>query len=476
MPHLYCAIDGGSGAHLLTALAGRDPYVRQVASPRHANLLIIVEPINQKLLPAVIEVAKALPRPAHALLVRTGENELDQFPGRESTSLEENLPGSRQITANSPGTVLAAVLHAGQWAELILLARSESQEETIQLPPKEEQEMATELAVLSLGPIQPFTVGPLRLFLICDGEQVVSARVESGYTYRGIAQAMMQAEWQRGLVLARALDPLAPLVCQLAYTRALEQLQGWLPPVQMTMLREAAVALERVQNVLWWGARFMRLLDDAFLTERFYGLATALDERRSLLWQEPPKIWIAPQQNLTSYGVGRSEAMNHLGQILRGVEALRKNVEQNRWLTLRTRDIGVLSAQRLHRAGVSGPVLRASERGNGDVQSRLVARLDVTVDDLERAIEVLVAREVSSAHGAEWQVSVGETSVIVQGPRGDIGLHVVSDGGERPAHIEWQRPSAALLPLLPEILAGQKLTDAETIVASLDLAMAEADG
>lgn len=476
MPHLYFAIDGGSGAHLLTALAGRDPYVRQVASPRHANLLIIVEPINQKLLPAVIEVAKALPRPAHALLVRTGENELDQFPGIESTSLEENLPGSGQITANSPGTVLAAVLHAGQWAELNLLDKSESREETIQLPPKEEQEMATELAVLSLGPIQPFTAGPLRLFLICDGEQVVSARVESGYAYRGITQAMMQAEWQRGLVLASALDPLAPLVCQLAYVRALEQLQGWLPPAQVTILREAAVALERVQNILWWGMHFMRILDDAPLAERFYELATALEECRSLLWQEPPKIWIAPQQNPTSYSVGRSEAMNHLGQVLRGVETLRKIVEQNRWLMLRTRDIGVLSAQRLHIAGVSGPVLRASERGNGDVQSRLVARLDVAVDDLERAIEVLATKEVSSAHEAEWQVPAGETSVIVPGPRGDIGLHVASDGGERPAHIEWQRPSAALLPLLPEILAGQKLTDAETIVASLDLAMAEADG
>jgi len=36
--------------------------------------------------------------------------------------------------------------------------------------------------------------------------------------------------------------------------------------------------------------------------------------------------------------------------------------------------------------------------------------------------------------------------------------------------------SAALLALVPELLAGQKLADAEVIVASLDLAMAEADG
>jgi len=476
MPYQYFAIDGGYGTHLLAALAGGNPYVRPVASPRHANLLIIVESINQKLLPAIIEIAKALPRPAHALLVRTDEHGLDQFAGRGSASLEESLPGSRQITANTVGTVLDAVLHAGQWAELNLLDTSEFQEETIQLPPKEEQEMATELAVLSLGPIQPFTAGPLRLFLICDGEQVVSARVESGYAYRGIAQAMMQIEWQRGLVLARSLDPLAPIACQFAYVRALEHLQGWLPPVQVTMLREAAVALERVQNVLWWGARFMSILDDAPLTARFYGLATAFDECRSSLWQGSATTWIAPQQNPASSFVGSSEATDQLKQVLKGSEALRKNVEQNRWLLLRTRGKGVLSAQRLHFVGVRGPVLRASERGNGDVQSRLVARLDVAVDDLERAIEVLATREVSSAHGAEWQVPTGETSVMVQGPRGEIGLHLVSDGGERPVHIEWQRPSEALLPLLPEILAGQKLTDAETIVASLDLAMAEADG
>ena len=41
--------------------------------------------------------------------------------------------------------------------------------------------------------------------------------------------------------------------------------------------------------------------------------------------------------------------------------------------------------------------------------------------------------------------------------------------------VEWLRPSAALLPLLPEMLAGETLADAEALVASLDLAMAEAD-
>jgi len=60
-----------------------------------------------------------------------------------------------------------------------------------------------------------------------------------------------------------------------------------------------------------------------------------------------------------------------------------------------------------------------------------------------------------------------------------IGLHLDSPGGEGsrgPAQVEWQRPSASLLALVPELLVGQKLADAEVILASLDLTMAEVDG
>src|SRR5712691_8611747 len=59
-PCRYFALDGGSGAHLCAALAGRHPYVQQVASPRHADLLVIVEPVSQKLAPALVELARSL--------------------------------------------------------------------------------------------------------------------------------------------------------------------------------------------------------------------------------------------------------------------------------------------------------------------------------------------------------------------------------------------------------------------------------
>jgi hypothetical protein len=44
----YFAFDGGAGAHLLAMLAQQDARLRPVASPRHADLLLIIEPLGRE--------------------------------------------------------------------------------------------------------------------------------------------------------------------------------------------------------------------------------------------------------------------------------------------------------------------------------------------------------------------------------------------------------------------------------------------
>lgn len=477
IPQYYFAIDGGSGAHLLTALTESHPYVRQVATPRHADLLLVIEPLGQKLSTAVVELARALPRPAQILIVGEREIGYENTPGNEYIRLEDLFPGVPRVTPISVESVLEAILDPEQSTALTIKGPPVVDETTIQLPQKQEQEMATELVVLSLGPVQPFTAGPLRLLLICDGEQVLSAQVEAGYAYRGIARAMTQVVWQQAIHVARRLDPLAPLVAQLAYVTAIEHLQGWQAPQQMGKLREAAVALERVENVLWWLVRFANALADAALASRSYRLATRFVDCMSHCWRQTPSTWILPQYTVsTPVLAGNTAVMAHLRQIADEVETLKRHLERNRLFALRTRGIGVLAKERLEAAGVSGPVFYASQHGVGDIHGRLVARLDAAMTDLREAIEILAAGESAPARAAHWIVPAGMVHVTVIGPRGDLGLHLESSGGQKPVHVEWLRPSAALLPLLPEMLADQKLADAEAFVASLDLAMVEADG
>jgi NADH:ubiquinone oxidoreductase subunit D len=273
------------------------------------------------------------------------------------------------------------------------------------------------------------------------------------------------------------LDPLAPIAGQLAYTSAVEQLQGSQPSGGIAALRSSVLALERVHNTLWWLVHVARILADTEFIDRAYQLATDFVTRTSNIWRQPPTAWIAPQQSVVLSTVSKNpSAIALLPTFADHVEAVSRYVERNRWLALRTRGIGFLATERLKAAGVSGPVLFGSEHVAGDVHSRLAARLHAATIDVRAATETLTGDVSYSIQEARWDIPAGEAHAAVRGPRGDIGLHLVSNGGEKPARVEWRRPSSALLPLLPEILAGQKLVDAEVIVASLDLAMAEADG
>lgn len=465
----YLSVDGGGGAHLLAELASFDPYLQPVATPRHADLLLVVEPISQSLAPAVVELARAMPQPAGMLLV--GESALSQQGGLVSASTL--FPQARDVSLLTPVQIRDAALALEDLPLLILLDTPVPESTTISLPPKQERELATELAVLSLGPVQPFTSGPLRLLLACDGEQVLLVKVEAGYAHRGVAEAMTRAGWQEAADLASRLDPLAPLIGRFAYIRALEQLQGRQPPLSTIKFREALLALERAQNHLWWLVRFARLLAAAPLAARALRLATSLAKAVQHLEVPAATRWLVPQGGVKPVNTSAAPALHEIAD---SAMSVRNWIERNPWLGLRTRGVGLLNVARLEAAGVSGPVMQASKYGAGDAQSRLLARLETVSSDLRGAATVLSALNEDAGSPNFWDVPAGDVQVTAEGPRGQLGLHLLSKGGVGPAQVAWQRPSAALLQLLPELLAGQKLADAEATLASLDLAMAEADG
>jgi NADH:ubiquinone oxidoreductase subunit D len=288
---------------------------------------------------------------------------------------------------------------------------------------------------------------------------------------------MTQCDWRQGIQLARCFDPLAPLASQLVYVRALEQLQGWQASTTTNLLRNAALALEQAQNHLWWLVSFARLLPAPRLLTQAQKVVRALAHSQTNLWQQPPAEWMVPQyESEIALAGNMNTQLAALKNVMKQVEDLHMHLVRDRLLALRLSGIGCFPAHRLVDAGVSGPVLVAGQEGEGDVQRRLLVRLQQAVHCLHQAAEALTLTSSAPSHSSQWDVPTGEVHVSVKGPRGDIGFHLVSDGGERPQHVSWHGPSAALLPLLPEMLIGQKLVDAETIVASLDLSMMEADG
>jgi NADH-quinone oxidoreductase subunit D len=74
-----------------------------------------------------------------------------------------------------------------------------------------------------------------------------------------------------------------------------------------------------------------------------------------------------------------------------------------------------------------------------------------------------------------FRVPAGQVYVPIESPRGELGLHVVSDGGTRPYRVHMRDPSFVNLQALPAVAEGGMLADVIAGGASLDPVMGGCD-
>jgi NADH-quinone oxidoreductase subunit D len=74
-----------------------------------------------------------------------------------------------------------------------------------------------------------------------------------------------------------------------------------------------------------------------------------------------------------------------------------------------------------------------------------------------------------------FRVPPGQVYVAVESPRGELGAHVVSDGGTRPYRVHLREPSFINLQATPVLAVGGMIADVIASVASLDPVMGGCD-
>jgi NADH-quinone oxidoreductase subunit D len=74
-----------------------------------------------------------------------------------------------------------------------------------------------------------------------------------------------------------------------------------------------------------------------------------------------------------------------------------------------------------------------------------------------------------------FRVPPGQTYVPIESPRGELGAHVVSDGGTRPYRVHLREPSFVNLQAVPALAEGGMLADVVASVASVDPVMGGVD-
>ncbi|MGX7824205.1 NADH-quinone oxidoreductase subunit D [Actinokineospora sp. 24-640] len=74
-----------------------------------------------------------------------------------------------------------------------------------------------------------------------------------------------------------------------------------------------------------------------------------------------------------------------------------------------------------------------------------------------------------------FKVPAGQVYVPVESPRGELGYHLVSDGGTRPARVHVREPSFVNLQAMPAMSEGGMIADVIAAIASIDPVMGGCD-
>jgi NADH-quinone oxidoreductase subunit D/NADH-quinone oxidoreductase subunit C/D len=186
----------------------------------------------------------------------------------------------------------------------------------------------------------------------------------------------------------------------------------------------------------------------------------------------------------------------------RRVDELDLFLTNNEIVRSRTEGVGVLTPEQAIAFSACGPVLRASGvpydirradpysiydrfdfdvavRYHGDCYDRYLIRLDEirqSLRILEQALKDLPEGEIINGK-PQYQVRVpaGEAYGRVEGPKGELGFYVVSNGKANPWRYHIRAPSFINLTALEKMCVNQKIADAVVILGSIDIVLGETD-
>ncbi|MCD6249637.1 MAG: NADH-quinone oxidoreductase subunit D [candidate division Zixibacteria bacterium] len=365
--------------------------------------------------------------------------------------------------------------------------------------------LRTEEFQVNMGPQHPSTHGVCRLLLTMDGEKVVDVVPHVGYLHRSIEKICENRTYAMCIPVLDRFEYVTAMSCNYVFALAAEKLAEMEVPERAEYLRVIMLELNRIaSHLIFYGTTAM---DVGALTPFLYGLR----ERELIV----DLFEMTCGQRLTyNYirvgGVSRDipkefvpkcrEAVKIIGEKLSDYEGI---LNENPIWIARMKGIGLTDPQKAIAWGVSGPVLRAAGvkhdlrkddpysiynkfdfdvaiRWNGDCYDRYLVRLDEIRQSLKiitQALDGLPEGDVRAKVKAKFKPPAGEVYVRIENSRGEMGVHLVSDGSTKPLRVKTRGGSFNQLQYLPEIVRGKGylIADLVAIFATFDIILPEVD-
>jgi len=390
-------------------------------------------------------------------------------------------------------------------------------------------ELRTETMTLNMGPQHPSTHGVLRLVMELDGEVVKSVMPTIGYLHTGIEKTAEQKKWQQVIPLVERMDYLAAQSNSLAYALAVEKLLGLEMPQRVQDIRVLIAELQRISShLIWIGTHGLEIgaVSMLFYAVRERELLLNINELIAGFRFFPSYIRIGGLREDLPRGF-HAQVKEFLDRFPAKIDEFEGLLTKNDVYQRRTQGVGVISKEHAFAWGLVGPIARAAGSDydvrryfpycgydsydfkvptatEGDVYARYrvrVAEMRESVkiahqaldrispigawacddsrvvpppkDKVYSEMEALIQHFLIYSQG--FTVPAGDVYVPVEGPRGEHGCYVVSDGTNRPWRVKMRAPSFMAIQALPTVVQGGLIADVVAVIGSTDVVMGDCD-
>ncbi|MFQ5848647.1 MAG: NADH dehydrogenase (quinone) subunit D [Candidatus Methylomirabilales bacterium] len=382
--------------------------------------------------------------------------------------------------------------------------------------------------LINMGPQHPSTHGVLRLVLELDGEVVVKVIPHIGYLHTGMEKIMESKRYQQIIPITDRFDYVAPMSNNLAFVLSVEKLLGIEVPERTTYIRVLLTELTRIKShLVALGTMALEIGAQSVFLYCFRERERILDIYEMVSGARMMSSYFRVGGLMADLPDGFDRAVRQiLQEFPRRFDEYEDLLTRNPLWIQRLKGIGVIKAEEAIDWGLSGPNLRASGipwdvrkshpysgydrfdftvalRQAGDAYERYLVRIfemreslkiaeqalnampggPVNIDNpkivpppkqvVRQSMEALIHHFLLTSHG--FTVPPGEAYVPVEGPKGEVGFYVVSDGSNKPWRVKLRPPSFVNIQALPRLVEGHMVADVIAIVGSIDFVLGEAD-
>ncbi len=378
-----------------------------------------------------------------------------------------------------------------------------------------------ELLTINMGPHHPATHGVLRLLVSLEGERVIDMKPIMGYVHTGIEKNCEDKSYWKVIPFVERMDYLSYFFNMQAFCGAVEQMLELEIPPRAKYLRTIFLELNRLHSHLFWLGT--TALDLGAVSMLWYALRerdTILDLFEMATGQRMHTRYFQVGGVYEDIPVGFEPKLRaFLADMPNRVSQYEALVDHNEIFLQRTKNIGIVSRERLLELGVTGPLLRASGEpwdlrkvspylAYGDVDFKIpvgtigdgydryrcrMAEMRESVKIIEQCIDglpegpyladdrkvVLPPRhELGTSMEAlihhfklvteGFRVPPGEIYYPIESPRGELGCYILADGSAKPARVHFRDPSFVNLQSLRDMCVGGYIADLIQNLAMLD--------